>query len=157
MGELQAARQSLNEAESILPEEGLRLLAPFLLPMGLAELALAEGDVDGAGEVMRTYLTFLEDHRARAFLPEALGLSAEVHRRLGRELDARRDLERAYETALDMGSRRVLGSLARALARVAVDQAPAWQTRSQEATNYIASHIADETSRQRFLQSSLGK
>ena len=156
LGDLEAAHRSFAEAEAILPGEGLRLMAPFLLPMGEVELALAEGDSERAGQRIRAYLRYLKEHGARAFVPEALMLSAEVHRRHGREADARGELEQAYEAARAMGLIRILGPLARALALIAKEPAPDWPARAQEALGIVASHIPDETRRQQFLRSSRG-
>ena len=153
LGDLEAARRSFAEAESILPGEGLRLMAPFLLPMGDVELALAEGNMDRAGRRIHTYLEYLENRGARVFIPQALMLSAEVDRRQNREADARAKLERAWDAAHAMGIRRVLGPLARALARLPGDPAREWQTRAEEAEGFIAAHIPDESRRRQFLQS----
>lgn len=155
LGDLEAARRTLAEAESLLPAEGLRLTAPFLVPMGLVELALAQGDLEAADSRLAPYLNFLRAHHARAFIPEALGLRAQLETRRGHGAEARRDLEQAYAEASAMGLRRMIGPLALDLSRLDASQAATWEARGREAFEFIASHIPDRAPRQRFLQSAL--
>jgi tetratricopeptide (TPR) repeat protein len=154
LGDLEGARRTFAEAQALLQPEGLRLMAPFLLPMGQTELALARGDLDGAQIEVHRYLAFIQDHKARAFLPEALALWAEVERRIGREPDALRDLLRAYEEARVMGHHRMLGPLGLDLSRLDRERGPEWKNRSRVSFDFVASHIPDEGQRLRFLQAS---
>jgi tetratricopeptide (TPR) repeat protein len=155
LGDFAAARRTLAEAETLLPAEGLRLMAPFAVPMGLVELALAQGDLAAAESRLASYLRFLRDHHARAFVPEALGLRAQLETRLGLEAEAHRDFEQAYEEASAMGLRRMIGPLALDLSRLDASQAGAWEARSREAFEFIASHLPARAARQRFLQSAM--
>jgi len=155
-GDLIGAREAFDQALTIMPDEGLRLMAPFALPVGRAELALAERRPEEGLAVLDTYLTYLEAHRGRVFLPEALFLRGRLLAVKDGLAAAHGDLQEALRMAEEEGILRLVGPVASWLGQVcdAVDrpqEAAAFRSRGREAYQAIASHIPQASLRRSFL------
>jgi hypothetical protein len=160
-GDRLGAREGFDRALSLMPNEGLRLMAPFSIPMGRAELALAERRPEEGLAVLTVYVEYLEDHRGRMFVPEALLLRGRLLAMKDGLASAQSDFREALRMAEEVGIRRLIGPVTYWLSRVceAVDQpqeAAAFRSRSREAYELIASHIPEDSLRRTFLSTSEG-
>jgi tetratricopeptide (TPR) repeat protein len=154
-GNLGDARADFKRAGGIMPSEGLRLMSPFVLPLGTAELALAEERAADALVILEGQMTYLQDHHARVFFPEAMLLRGRARWQAGNLEGAYQDLVDAFRSAEEIGLVRLLPSIASQLSRLSAgsghpEDVEAWETRARSARERIARRIPDESLRISF-------
>jgi class 3 adenylate cyclase/ATP/maltotriose-dependent transcriptional regulator MalT len=156
LGELEGARRSLTQLESLLLPEPERTFALAFAGLTRARLALAAGDAGEAASAAGDLLRHLTAHRVEILVADALVALAGAKLALGLDAEAEPALAEAVERAERLGESlphwEALGLTAGILDRRGAEgEAAEARRRAREVVGRVAAGISDGDLRRRFL------